>query len=127
MILAIIDVHPRCRMLVIVQLDFLQIHNSILVCVTYINILILLHVLTNLYNKLSTLEKIRPFSFMLFYFILLDFIKKKIIFVENVLLICILLAYAKIERFQISPLRTYNKDIFEKIIYENTFVISTKC
>jgi hypothetical protein len=50
---------------------------------------------------------------MLFYLILLYFIKKNF-FVENVLLICILLAYAKIERFQISPLRTYNKDIFEK-------------
>jgi hypothetical protein len=62
------------------------------------------------------------FFFTLFYFILI-----KNVFVENVLLICILLVYAKIERFQISPLRTYNKDIFEKIIYENTFVISTKC
>ena len=60
---------------------------------------------------------------MLFYFILL----KKIYFCWKVILICVLLAYAKIERFQISPLRTNNKDIFEKIIYENTFVISTKC
>ena len=48
---------------------------------------------------------------MLFYLILLYL--KSIIFVENVLLTCILLAYAKRERF-ISPLRTYNKDIFEK-------------
>ena len=64
---------------------------------------------------------------MSFYFILLYFILlKKIIFVENVLLICILLAYAKIERFQ-RYLILYNKDIFEKIIYENTFVISRKC
>ena len=49
---------------------------------------------------------------MLFYFILI-----KTFFVENVLLICILLAYVKIERFQISPLRAYSKDIIEKIIY----------
>ena len=50
---------------------------------------------------------------MLFYFILL----KKIVFVEKVLLICVLLAYAKIERFQISPLRTYNKDMKIPLLY----------
>ena len=59
---------------------------------------------------------------------MLLYLKKQILFlVENVLPICILLAYVKKERFQISPLRTYNKDILEKIIYENTFVISKKC
>jgi hypothetical protein len=45
--------------------------------------------------------------------------KPKYFLVENVL--SILLTYAKVERFQISPLRT--TDIFEKIVCENTVVI----